>query len=88
MHYNCQCVLIVPGRINFWRKAEFNLKVNSKHSFLSETENKNGIYNGSSLFLLLHRQAETGKKNPDWNNVRHLTAANQKLKLSGFHNAQ
>lgn len=30
---NCQCVVIVPGRINFWRKAEFSFKVNSKHSF-------------------------------------------------------
>lgn len=64
MYYNCQCVVIVPGRISFWRTAEFSLKVNSKHSFLSETENKNGIYNGPSLFLF-HPQAETSKKNLD-----------------------
>lgn len=77
MYYNnCQCVVIVPGRINFWRKAEFSLKVNSKHSSLFETGNKSEIYNGPSFFLLLHPWAEASKKNLGGNHTRHLTAPN------------
>lgn len=59
---NCQGVVIVPGR-----RAEFSLKVNSKHGFLSETETKHSPW---SFPLPPHPPSKTPPPHPPFKTTK------------------